>query len=249
MPCRRTSFLSTVLGQLDSQRAFTSLKRKSELLDNFREREYVYVFTNCLMSTPPPPFSRPHRPASHTTHRTHIRIHHRSYSHYYYTPPPHPHPEQFLFARPLNETLLRPLKSGRCRICSTGWRTLIRSPKLQIIFHKRAIKYRSLLRKMTYKDKGSYESSPPCIKKVSDMHLSDMHLKCLSDTFLIHCNTLQRTATHCNTLTNCISDTFLSTPSKRDEMHIRLKETKKYAYPRCQISKRDVSFMQKRRLF
>ena len=46
----------------------------------------------------------------------------------------------------------------------TGWRRLIGSPKLQIIFHKRATKYRSLLRKMTYKDKGSYESSPPCIR-------------------------------------------------------------------------------------
>jgi len=45
---------------------------------------------------------------------------------------------------------------------STGWRRLIGSPKLQIIFHKRATKFRSLLRKMTYKDKGSYESSPPC---------------------------------------------------------------------------------------
>ena len=42
----------------------------------------------------------------------------------------------------------------------TGWRRLIGSPKLQIIFHKRATKYRSLLRKMTYEDKGSYESSP-----------------------------------------------------------------------------------------
>jgi len=41
---------------------------------------------------------------------------------------------------------------------------LIRSPKLQIILHKRATKYRALLRKMTYKDKGSYESSPPCIR-------------------------------------------------------------------------------------
>jgi len=30
------------------------------------------------------------------------------------------------------------------------------------IFHKRATKYRALLWKMTYKDKGSYESSPPC---------------------------------------------------------------------------------------
>ena len=44
------------------------------------------------------------------------------------------------------------------------WRRLIASPKLQIILHKRAIKYRALLRKMTYKDKGSYESSPPCNK-------------------------------------------------------------------------------------
>ena len=43
------------------------------------------------------------------------------------------------------------------------WRRLIGSPKLHIIFHKRATKYRSLLRKMTYKDKGSYESPPPCI--------------------------------------------------------------------------------------
>jgi len=45
---------------------------------------------------------------------------------------------------------------------STGWRRLKGSPKSQIIFHKRATKYRALLRKMTYKDKGSYESSPPC---------------------------------------------------------------------------------------
>jgi len=44
----------------------------------------------------------------------------------------------------------------------TGWQRLIGSPKSQIIFHKRATKYRALLRKMTYKDKGSYESSPPC---------------------------------------------------------------------------------------
>jgi len=45
----------------------------------------------------------------------------------------------------------------------TGWRRLIESPKLQIIFHKRATEYRSLLRKMTNQNKGSYESSPPCI--------------------------------------------------------------------------------------
>jgi len=44
----------------------------------------------------------------------------------------------------------------------TGWGRLIGSPKLQIIFQKKASKYRSLLRKMTYKDKGSDGSSPPC---------------------------------------------------------------------------------------
>ena len=31
-----------------------------------------------------------------------------------------------------------------------------------ITFRKRATNYRALLRKMTYKDKASYESSPPC---------------------------------------------------------------------------------------
>ena len=36
-------------------------------------------------------------------------------------------------------------------------------PKSQVISHKRATTYRSLLRKTTYKDKGSYESSPPYI--------------------------------------------------------------------------------------
>jgi len=54
-----------------------------------------------------------------------------------------------------------------CHVClsyvGTGWRRLIGSPKLQIILHKRATKYRALLRKITYKDKGSYESSPPCM--------------------------------------------------------------------------------------
>jgi len=35
----------------------------------------------------------------------------------------------------------------------TGWRRLLGSPKLQIIFHKRATKYSSLLRRMTYKER------------------------------------------------------------------------------------------------
>ena len=35
-------------------------------------------------------------------------------------------------------------------------------PKLQVIFRKRATNYRDPLRKMTYKDKASYESLPLC---------------------------------------------------------------------------------------
>jgi len=33
---------------------------------------------------------------------------------------------------------------------------------LQVIFRKRATNYRALLRKMTYEDKASYDSTPPC---------------------------------------------------------------------------------------
>ena len=44
----------------------------------------------------------------------------------------------------------------------TGWRRLIGCLKLQVIFRKRATNYRALLRKMTYEDKASYDSSPPC---------------------------------------------------------------------------------------
>jgi len=47
-------------------------------------------------------------------------------------------------------------------IC-TGWRRPIGCLKLQFIFRKRATNYRALLRKMTYKDKASYGSSPICI--------------------------------------------------------------------------------------
>jgi len=63
----------------------------------------------------------------------------------------------------------------QCQHVSTGWRRLIGSPKLQIIFHKRATKYRALLRKMTYKDKGSCESSPPCIQLLSFNNIYSTH--------------------------------------------------------------------------
>ena len=46
----------------------------------------------------------------------------------------------------------------------TGWRRPKGCQKMQVIFRKRATKYRALLRKITCKDKASYGSSPPCSK-------------------------------------------------------------------------------------
>ena len=48
---------------------------------------------------------------------------------------------------------------------ATGWRGLIGCRKLQVILRKRASNYRALLRKMTYGDKASYDSTPPCTTK------------------------------------------------------------------------------------
>ena len=57
----------------------------------------------------------------------------------------------------------------QCAICGsriTGWRRLTGCLKLQVIFRKRASNYRALLRKITCKDKTSYDSTPPCTKSV-----------------------------------------------------------------------------------
>jgi len=69
------------------------------------------------------------------------------------------------FEEPTNKS--HPVAMGRLRLRvaqAMGWRRLIESRKLHIIFHKGATKYRSLLLQMTYKDKGSCESSPPCMR-------------------------------------------------------------------------------------
>jgi len=74
------------------------------------------------------------------------------------------------YVLPNNQSNINQLNSTNGNVYllyNTGWRRLIKSPKLQIIFHKRAIKYRLLLRKMTHNDKGSYESSPPCTTNVN----------------------------------------------------------------------------------
>jgi len=53
----------------------------------------------------------------------------------------------------------------------TGWRRCIGCLKLQVSFRKRVADYRALLRKMTYKDKASYASSPSC----SHTHTTHTH--------------------------------------------------------------------------
>ena len=45
----------------------------------------------------------------------------------------------------------------------TGCRRPIECLELQVIFRKRATNSRALLRKITYEDKASSASSPPCI--------------------------------------------------------------------------------------
>ena len=92
-------------------------------------------------------------------------------------------------------------------IINTGWRRLIGSPKLQIMFHKRATKYRSLLRKMTYKDKGSYESLPPCNTEwhiLIIMFLSVCRSCWMSDCVAVCCSVLQCVAVRCSVL-QCVA--------------------------------------------
>ena len=50
-----------------------------------------------------------------------------------------------------------------CVWCTTtGRRRPIECLQSQVIFRKRATNHRALLRKMTYQDKASYDSTPPC---------------------------------------------------------------------------------------
>jgi len=62
-----------------------------------------------------------------------------------------------------NDAPAKIVRIASSHLVHTGWRRRIGSPQLQIIFHKTATKYMSLLRKITYKDNGSYESSPPVL--------------------------------------------------------------------------------------
>ena len=53
----------------------------------------------------------------------------------------------------------------------TGWQRPIGRLISWITFRKLATNYRALLRKMTYKDKASCESSPPCTRETHGLHV------------------------------------------------------------------------------
>jgi len=98
----------------------------------------------------------------------------------------------------------------------TGWRRPIGCLELLVIFRKRATNYRALLRKMTCTDKAFYGSSSPLTRRrlprlkplnsTSDLHRgaravgSDGKEGVRARVAAPHCNTLQHTVTHCNTL-------------------------------------------------
>jgi len=52
------------------------------------------------------------------------------------------------------------------KVYTRGWCRVIGCLKLQVIYRKRATNYEALLREMTYKDKASYDSTPPFICRV-----------------------------------------------------------------------------------
>ena len=108
----------------------------------------------------------------------------------------------------------------------TGWRNPIGCLKLQVILHKRATNHRSLLRKMTCKDKGSYGYSPPCtdtssllldLKQVTTqvwtstiLSIEHLHVSCVRDGISVShivtthcsvcCSVLQCVAVYCSVL-------------------------------------------------
>jgi len=99
------------------------------------------------------------------------------------------------------------------RVHGTEWRRPIGSLKSQVIFRKRATNYRALLRKMTYKDNASYDSTPlfitwdvlQCVAIYCSVWRCGLEisvlLSCSNTSYLsADRNTLQHIATHCNTL-------------------------------------------------
>ena len=65
----------------------------------------------------------------------------------------------------------------QCMVRCTGWRRPIRCLKLQVILRKKITNYRAFLQKMTYKDKASYGSLPPCIHIVEYAYIISFFMR------------------------------------------------------------------------
>jgi len=100
-------------------------------------------------------------------------------------------------------------------IC-TGYRRLIGSPKLQIIFHKRATKYRSLLRKWPIKIRNPVSLRHPVCITPTNWHMTETrHTTWNQPTVTLFCEInevciglysckLQHTATYCNSIIHTV---------------------------------------------
>ena len=124
---------------------------KKENPENNRFRVPIHFGTNRFKSEkfpPPPPLLHPNT----RIHMWHARTRREKHKQWW---------DKYVYVYRINHVYIYVYVYIRVRV-RTGWRRLTGSPKLQVISRKRATKYRSLLQKMTYKDKGSFESSPPC---------------------------------------------------------------------------------------
>jgi len=88
--------------------------------------------------------------------------------------------------------LCHTLHHTRYRVAKTH-----RMPYLQVISRKRATNYRAHLRKIKYKDKASFDSTPPCMSLASTIDMRHSHELQQSATLG---NTLQHSATLGNTV-------------------------------------------------
>jgi len=77
----------------------------------------------------------------------------------------------------------------------TWWQRLTGCLKVQVFFRKRATNCRALLQKMTYKDKASCNSTPPCNKFSSELTFKNVYL-CVA----VCCSVLQCVAVCCSVL-------------------------------------------------
>jgi len=68
----------------------------------------------------------------------------------------------------------------------TGWRRPIGCLRLQVIYRKRATNYRAVLRKMTCKDKASYDSTPPCISHTYQTYVSHIRITHTYHAYVSH---------------------------------------------------------------